>query len=87
LIRAAEKGKIRLLLIECLDQLARFGCEYLERLFRVLGVRVVATASAEPEETQSELVKDLLAIVTSFSARLCGARGGRKVRGGFVGIL
>ncbi|EQD46097.1 DNA binding domain protein, excisionase family, partial [mine drainage metagenome] len=31
-------------------------------------------------DAQSELVKDLLAIVTSFSARLYGARGGRKAR-------
>lgn len=58
----------------------RFGYEYLVDLFRVLGVTVVVTSAQEPEDAHTELVKDLLAIVTSFSARLYGARGGRKMR-------
>ncbi|CCO08341.1 Site-specific integrase-resolvase-like protein (fragment) [Desulforamulus hydrothermalis Lam5 = DSM 18033] len=33
------------------------------------------------------MVRDLLAIVTSFSARLYGARGGKKVRQGFRGLI
>ncbi len=41
---------------------------------------MIVTAAQEPEDAHSELVKDMLAIVTSFSARLYGARGGRRVR-------
>jgi predicted site-specific integrase-resolvase len=79
-IQAAEQKQIQLLLVEYPDRLARFGYEYLVDLFRVLGVTVVVTSAQEPEDAHTELVKDLLAIVTSFSARLYGARGGRKVR-------
>jgi putative resolvase len=80
MIQAAEQKQIQLLLIEYPDRLARFGYEYLVDLFRVLGVTVIVTSVQEPDDAHTELVKDLLAIVTSFSARLYGARGGRKVR-------
>ncbi|WP_243113760.1 hypothetical protein [Desulfofundulus salinus] len=33
------------------------------------------------------MVRDLLAIVTTFSARLYGARGGKKVRQGFRELI
>ena len=79
MIQAAEQKQIQLLLIEYPDRLARFGYEYLVDLFRVLGVNVIVTSTQEPEDANTELGKDLLAIVTSFSARLYGARGGRKV--------
>ncbi len=79
-IQAAEQKQIQLLLVEYPDRLTRFGYEYLVDLFRVLGVTVVVTSAQEPEDAHTELAKDLLAIVPSFSARLYGARGGRKVR-------
>jgi predicted site-specific integrase-resolvase len=50
-------------------------------------VEVIATAEKEPEDAQSELVRDLLAIITSFSVRLYGARGGKKVRQGFRELI
>ena len=80
MIQSAERKEIHLLLIECPDRLARFGYEYLVDLFRVLGVTVVVTSTQEPQDAQAERVRDMLAIVTSFSARLYGSRGGRKMR-------
>lgn len=80
IVQAAEQKQIQMLLIEYPDRLARFGYEYLVDLFRVLGVTVVVTSAQEPEDAHTELVKDLRAIVTSFSARLYGARGGRTMR-------
>jgi predicted site-specific integrase-resolvase len=50
-------------------------------------VETIAIAEKEPEDAQSELVRDLLAIVTSFSARLYGAKGGKKVRQGFRELI
>ncbi|WP_157081713.1 hypothetical protein [Fervidicola ferrireducens] len=35
----------------------------------------------------TRLVQDLLAVVTSFSARLYGARGGRKILQGFRELI
>lgn len=50
-------------------------------------MEIVAIAENEPEDPQSELVGVLLSIVTSFSARLYGARGSRKVRQGFRELI
>ena len=79
-IEAARSHRIRCLLVEYPDRLARFGFPYLETLLDVLGVRIIVTSNQEPEDAASELVKDMLAIVTSFSAKLYGMRGGRKAR-------
>ncbi|MHB1500055.1 MAG: IS607 family transposase [Candidatus Dormibacteria bacterium] len=89
LIRAAQDGAIAALVIEYPDRLARFGYEYLERLFGVLGVELVVTVpqGAEGGDAQSELVNDLLAIVSSFAARLYGAQGGREVRQQVAAVL
>ncbi|NSW82956.1 MAG: hypothetical protein HPY90_06710 [Syntrophothermus sp.] len=50
-------------------------------------VEIEITSQKEPEDAHTELVQDLLAIVTSFSARLYGARGGRKIRQGFRELI
>ncbi|HAG08515.1 MAG TPA: IS607 family transposase [Desulfotomaculum sp.] len=85
--KLAEQGEYKKLIIEYPDQLARFGYLYIERHLRYCGVEITAIAEKEPEDAQSELVRDLLAIVTSFSARLYGARGGKKVRQGFRELI
>ena len=79
-VEAARRHAIRFLLVEYPDRLARFGFAYLQTLFDVLGVRVVVVSNQEPEDVPAELVHDMLSIVTSFSARLYGMRGGRKAR-------
>jgi len=80
IVEAARRHEMRFLLVEYPDRLARFGFPYLETLFDVLSVHIVVTAGQESEDAQVELVKDLLSIVTSFSAKLYGMRGGRKAR-------
>jgi len=82
-LKLAERGDYKKLIIEYPDRLAWFVYSYIERHLRYCGVEVIAIAEKEPEDAQSELVRDLLAIVTSFSARLYGARGSKKVRQGF----
>ncbi|WP_343105495.1 IS607 family transposase [Neomoorella humiferrea] len=86
-LKLAEQGEYKKLIIEYPDRLARFGYSYIERHLKYCGVEIIAIAEKEPEDAQSELVKDLLAIVTSFSARLYGARGGKKVRQGFRELI
>lgn len=78
-MKAAEQGEFKKLLIEYPDRLARFGYSYIERYLKSCGVEIIATAQREPEDSHTELVRDLLSIVTSFSARLYGTRGGRKL--------
>ncbi|SHG78816.1 IS607 family transposase [Desulforamulus hydrothermalis] len=86
-LKLAERGEYKKLIIEYPDRLARFGYSYIERHLRYCGVEIVAIAEKEPEDAQSELVRDLLAIVTSFSARLYSARGRKKVRQGFRELI
>ncbi|WP_353928710.1 recombinase family protein [Desulfofundulus kuznetsovii] len=81
------EGEYKKLIVEYPDRLARFGYEYIERHLRYCGVEIIAIAEKEPEDAHSELVRDLFAIVTAFSARLYGARGGRKVRQGFRELI
>ncbi|HBT46411.1 MAG TPA: IS607 family transposase [Peptococcaceae bacterium] len=86
-LKMAERGEFKKLLIEYPDRLARFGYAYLERHLKYCGVEIEITSQKEPEDAHTELVQDLLAVVTSFSARLYGARGGRKVRQGFRELI
>ena len=86
-LKLAERGEYKKLIIEYPDRLARFGYLYIERHLRYCGVEIIAIAEREPEDAHSELVRDLLAIVTSFSARLYGARGGKKIRQGFRALI
>lgn len=86
-MKAAEQGEFKKLLIEYPDRLARFGYSYIERHLKYCGVEIITAAEKEPEDSQTELVRDLLSIVTSFSARLYGARGGKKIRRGFRELI
>ncbi len=83
-LKIAEQGEYKKLLIASPDRLARFGYSYIERHLRYCGVEIIAIAEKEPEDAQTELERDLLSIVASFSARLYGARGGKKVRQGLL---
>jgi len=75
---AARGHEVGFLLVEYPDRLARLGFPYLETLFEVLSVRIVVISNQEPEDAQAESVKDMLSVVTSFSAKPYGMRGGRK---------
>ena len=64
----------------------RFGFTHLESYLHVFGVRVVVmehTAKDDPrtkrKDFQPEPVEDLIAITSSFSARIYGKRGGKMI--------
>jgi putative resolvase len=68
------------LIVEHPDQLARFGAGIIEQLLGGSGVTVVYTGQPEDESAESELVRDMLAIVTSFAGRLYGQRSAKTKR-------
>ena len=76
LLEAVKENNNSLVLIEYKDRLARFGYAYLEKHIKDFGGQVVVVEEKEANE-QQELVEDLIAITTSFSARIYGKRGGR----------
>ncbi len=58
------------------ERLARFGVGIIEQLLRPLATMVVVIGEegALSESAESELVRDMLSVVTSFSGRLYGQR-------------
>lgn len=80
LMKEAMDRSFDTLLIEYEDRLTRFGYKYLERYFRSHGVEIITKEEREDKTDEEELVEDILKIVTVFSARLYGKRGGKKVR-------
>lgn len=68
------------LVVEHPDRLARFGVGVIEHLLAGYGVTVVYTGQPENESAESELVRDMLAIVTSFAGRLYGQRSAKTKR-------
>lgn len=78
LMELIELGQVRRLIIAHRDRLVRFGYEYFEAFCERHHTEIVVidgeTLSPEPE-----LVRDFIAIVTVFSARLHGLRSYKKV--------
>jgi putative resolvase len=80
LMDSIADGKIDIVLVEYRDRLARFGYKYLTRYCQQFGAIVDEADDRPAKEPQEELVDDMIAIVTSFSTRLYGERGGRVVK-------
>jgi len=75
LLRLVIEHQIDIVLIEFKDRLARFGYNYLAKLIESHGAKVeVMTQEESPKDATQELVEDMLAIVTCFSAKLYGQR-------------
>ena len=80
LMRAIIAGKVNVIVVEYKDRLARFGYAYLELFCESHGARIETIEEKASDDENEELVKDLISVVTSFSARLYGRRGGRKAK-------
>jgi len=79
LLNMVKRGEVEKVVIEYPDRLARFGYEYLKFFFESFGVELIVLNGEENEEDRTkELAEDLIAIVTSFAARVYGSRGGKK---------
>lgn len=75
LLRLFEQPKGRLV-VEHKDRLTRFGFRYIETLLGKLGWEVVVIN--RDTDDQDDLLKDLVAIITSFCCRLYGLRRGHR---------
>lgn len=73
LFKLLEK-KPKILVVEHKDRLTRFGFNYFEYFLKQLGCRLIVI-NRDSEETD-DLMKDLVAIITSFCCRLYGMRRG-----------
>ena len=78
LMEMIELGQVRRLLIAHRDRLVRFGYDYFEAFCQRHHTEIVVI-NGENLSPEQELVQDLIAIVTVFSARLHGLRSYKKV--------
>jgi putative resolvase len=78
LMELIELGQVRRLLLAHRDRLVRFGYDYFEAFCERHHTELVVI-NGEAMSPEQELVRDLVAIVTVFSARLPGLRSYRKV--------
>ena len=75
------------IVVEDEDRLARFGYSYLKEFAASFNVAIEAVEKVGKLQPNEEMVNDLVSIVTCFSARLYGARGGRKIKQTLVQTL
>jgi putative resolvase len=71
-------GQVRRIVIAHRDRLVRFGYDYFEAFCQRHNTEIVVI-NGEAMSPEQELVRDLLAIITVFGARLHGLRSYRKV--------
>lgn len=66
------------LVVENKDRLLRFGADLVFRLCRCLGIEVAVVDAPADRSFEADLARDVLEIITVFSARLYGARSAAR---------
>lgn len=61
-----------ILLVENKDRLARFGFDYIQTLLETQGKKILVVNNSEDDK--EDLMKDLVSVIYSFSARMYGLR-------------
>jgi putative resolvase len=79
ILNMVKRGDVERVVIEYPDRLARFGFNYLKEFFEGFGVELVVINGREGEKERfQELMEDLVAIVSSFAARIYGQRDSKN---------
>lgn len=74
LLNEIESDMVSRIYITHKDRLARFGYDLVEKICEMHGAEIVITGGNEILTAHEELSRDLISIITSFSARLYGLR-------------
>lgn len=74
------EGDVGRLVITHKDRLLRFGAELVFAICEAKGVEVVILNAGEDASFEEELARDVLEIITVFSARLYGARSRKSAK-------
>ncbi len=79
LLNMVKRGEVDRVVVKYPDRLARFGFHYLKEFFDGFGVELIVINGREGEkERVQELMEDLVAIVSSFAAKIYGQRGAKN---------
>lgn len=72
--------EVKYIVIEYEDRLARFGYNYLKEYAKSFNVEIEVIEHNDKKDANEEMVNDLISIITSFSAKIYGSRGARKIQ-------
>lgn len=75
--KVLAEGQATCIIVEHKDRLTRFGYHYMETLLSNAGCRIEIVNKAEDDKT--DLMQDMISIVTSFCARYYGLRRSRRI--------
>ena len=73
-IQAVQERRVSRVVVVHEDRLARFGVDLLRQVFAAYGTVLEVMEPKSADTPKHELAQDLIAIITSFSARLYGLR-------------
>jgi putative resolvase len=75
MMRLLADPNVKTVIVEHRDRLARFGSEYIEAALAACGRKLLVV---DDTEMKDDLVQDMIAVLTSFCARLYGRRAARN---------
>ena len=73
-LKAVQERRVSRVVVVDEDRLARFGVDLLRQVFSAYGTTLEVMEPKPADTPEYELAHDLIAIITSFSARLYGLR-------------
>jgi putative resolvase len=79
-LKAVQERRVSRVVVAYEDRLARFGVDLLRQVFAAYGTTLEVLDPKPKETPEPELANDLIAIITSFSARLHGLRSHKTKR-------
>lgn len=79
LLKLLASGQVERLVVTHKDRLLRFGAELVFTLCEIYGTEVVIINRSEDSSFEEDLAKDVLEIITVFSARLYGSRSRKNL--------
>jgi excisionase family DNA binding protein len=71
-------NQVERIVVEWKDRLARFGYTYIKKLCDAFKVEIEIINHRDEQKYEEEITEDIIAIMTSYSARIYGKRGGKK---------
>jgi excisionase family DNA binding protein len=80
LIELVLAGKLERIVVEHRDRIARFGTTTFALLCERMNVELIVTNMKEDVSDEIEMASDIMSLVTVYSARLHGKRGGEESR-------
>ena len=79
-LQAVQERRVSRVVVAYEDRLARLGVDLLRQVFAAYGTTLEVLDPTPKDTPESELANDLIAIITSFSARLYGLRSPKTKR-------